>query len=260
MRRGRGPRVADVGVGGPSRQRRGPVVAEVAGSGPPLLLLHGLAGSARWWSRNLESLGAAYHVRAIDLPAFGASSRRSRFRLERIPDQLAATMDRLGIERAVVVGHSMGGLIAARLAADHPARVDRLVLVDAAILSLDPLWWRDVSGPVRLLRWTHPSLVRVLGEDLLRVGPVRLAQATRQLLRADWSDALPRIQAPTLVVWGEHDTLCPPAIGRLIVERIPDARLVTIPGCGHNPMWERPSEFDRVVLEFLGPETGDEAR
>ncbi len=199
----------------------------------------------------MAALGASHHVRAIDLPAFGVSSRRSRFLLERIPDQLVATMDRLRIERASMIGHSMGGLIAARLAADHPERVDRLILVDAAVLSLDPLWWRDVSGPVRVLRWTQPSLVRILGEDLLRVGPTRLAQATHQLLRADWSDCLPRIAAPTLVVWGEHDTLCPPVIGRRIVESIPGSRLVTIPGGGHNPMWERPAEFDAIVLEFL---------
>ena len=90
-----------------------------------------------------------------------------------------------------------------------------------------------------------------MGGDIVRAGPVRLGQASGQLLRADWSDVLPRIGTPTLVVWGEHDTLCPPTIGRRIVERVPGSRLVTIDGAGHNPMWERPAEFNRVVLEFL---------
>jgi pimeloyl-ACP methyl ester carboxylesterase len=237
-------------TGGP--RHRGPVISERAGTGRPLVLLHGLAGSARWWSRNIPDLAEAFDVHAVDLPAFGGSSRRSRFRLDRIPGQLVARMDRWGIERASVIGHSMGGLIAARLAADHPDRVDRLILVDAAFLSLDPSWWRRGPGPLGVLRWTQPSLIRTLGEDLIRVGPIRLVQATRQLLGADWADDLERIAAQTLVVWGEHDTLCPPTIGRAIVERVPRSRLVTIPRAGHNPMWEAPAEFDRIALEFLG--------
>jgi len=233
------------------RARGGPVVSERVGQGPPLLLLHGLAGSARWWSRNMAELAEAHEVHAIDLPAFGSSSRLSRFRLERVPNQLVATMDRLGIERASIFGHSMGGLIAGRIAAEHPGRVERLVLVDAAFLSLDPGWWRRGAGPIAVLRWTKASLVRTFAEDAFRVGPIRLIDASRQLLRADWSDLLPRIQAPTLVVWGEHDTLCPATVGHAITERIPGSRFVTISRAGHNPMWEQPREFDRVVLDFL---------
>ncbi len=233
------------------RGPRGPVVSAVVGSGPPLLLLHGLAGSARWWGRNMAALAETHTVRAIDLPAFGDSPRRSSFRLERIPGEIAATMDRLGIERASVIGHSMGGLIAGRLAAEHPDRVDRLVLVDAAFLALDPRWWRQGFGPVRLLRWTEVSLLVTLGEDVLRAGPVRLAQATSQLVRADWNDVLPSIAAPTLVVWGAHDTLCPSSIGERMAARIPGARLVTLDRAGHNPMWEQADAFNRLVAGFL---------
>jgi pimeloyl-ACP methyl ester carboxylesterase len=237
-------------VSGPLRQR-GPVVSMVAGEGPPLLLLHGLAASARWWTRNVPELAARYRVRAVDLPAFGASPHGAPFDLERIPDQVVALMDELGIERASIVGHSMGGLIAARMAADHPSRVDRLILVDAGFLWFDPGWLHKVTGPIKALRYARPGLVRTLAGDVLRVGPIRLTQATLQLVRADWSDVLDRIVAPTLVVWGEGDTICPPVIGRSIVERLPGSRLVTIGDCGHNPMWEHPAEFDRLVLDFL---------
>jgi pimeloyl-ACP methyl ester carboxylesterase len=117
--------------------RRGlPVVSEDLGAGPPLILLHGLAGSARWWSRNLPSLSRFFRVIAIDLPGFGASHRGHWLDLDEVADQLVATMGQLGIDRASVIGHSMGGLIAGGLAADHPERVDRLILVDAAFLSL----------------------------------------------------------------------------------------------------------------------------
>jgi pimeloyl-ACP methyl ester carboxylesterase len=238
--------------------RRGhPVVSEDLGAGAPLILLHGLAGSARWWSRNLPALSRSFRVIAIDLPGFGASPRGHRLDLEEIAGQLAATMDRLGIQRASVVGHSMGGLIAGGLAADHPGRVDRLILVDAAFLSLDRTAVRPVSGPAVTLRWTAASLLPMAIADGLRSGPARLTDATIQLVRVDWRRKLPLIEAPTLVIWGEHDRICPIAIGRLLVETIPTSRLVVVDGAAHNPMWERADIFNREVLEFLAAGAGE---
>jgi pimeloyl-ACP methyl ester carboxylesterase len=235
--------------------QHGPVVSDISGTGPPLILLHGLAGSARWWRRNTPALERSFTVHAIDLPGFGASRREARFVLDDAPAQLAATMDRLGIERASVVGHSMGGLVAAGLAAEFPERVDKLVLVDAGFLSLDPHLRHRITGPMRTLRWTSPSLLPMLAWDSLRSGPIRLAEATTQLLRADWRAKLSKIRASTLVVWGEHDSVCPIGIGRSIVSVVPGSRLVVIDGAAHNPMWERPEVFDREVLAFLGAGT-----
>jgi pimeloyl-ACP methyl ester carboxylesterase len=229
----------------------GPVVSDISGTGPPVILLHGLAGSARWWRRNTPALGRSFTVHAIDLPGFGSSRREARFVLDDAPAQLVATMDRLGVERASIVGHSMGGLVAAGLAAEFPERVDRLVLVDAGFLSLDPHLRHRITGPMRTLRWTSPSLLPTLAWDSIRSGPIRLAEATTQLLRADWRAKLSRIQASTLVIWGEHDAVCPIGIGRSIVAVVPGSRLVIIEGAAHNPMWERPEAFDREVLAFL---------
>lgn len=230
---------------------QGPRSTIEVGEGPPILLLHGLAASARWWTRVVPTLSETHRVHAIDLPSFGESGRGVRFHLDRVPDQLIALMDAEGIERASIVGHSMGGLIAARMAADHPDRVDRLVLVDAGFLPLDPSWLHKVTGPIGALRFTRPPLARLLMEDLMRVGGVRLIEATVQLLRTDWVDSLSRIRAPTLVVWGEGDTICPIVIGHGIVGRVPGARMVVIPDCGHNPMWERPEAFLDAVVPFL---------
>ena len=236
----------------PKNARHGhPVVREDVGTGAPLILLHGLAGSTRWWSRNVPALSRSFRVIAIDLPGFGSSPRGHRLELDEVVDQLAGTMDSLGIERASVIGHSMGGLIAGGLAADRPDRVDRLVLVDAAFLSLDRTSVRPMTGPARTLRRTAPSLLPVLIADGMRSGPRRLADASIQLLRADWRTKLPRIEAPTLVLWGEHDRICPLAIGHKIVAAIPGARLVVVEGAAHNPMWERSDVFDREVLDFL---------
>jgi pimeloyl-ACP methyl ester carboxylesterase len=227
----------------------------MAGEGPPLLLLHGLSGSARWWERNIPALSAAHRVIAVDLPGFGGTHRDSRFVLEEAAAGLASLLDDLGIERAHVVGHSMGGLVAGGLAADHPARVDRLVLVDAGFISLDPGLARRAAGLAAAVRWSSPSLLPVVLRDAVRAGPVRLVGASVQLLQTDWTEKLARIAAPTLVVWGEHDTICPLRIGEGMVERIPGARLRVIAGAAHNPMWERTAEFDRAVLDFLAAET-----
>ena len=236
------------------RSRGEPVVAFDVGSGPPVVLLHGLAGSARWWRHNLPALQQGHRVVAIDLPGFGTTPRGHRLDLHTIAAQLATAMDGLGIERAHVVGHSMGGLIACSLAADHADRVDRLVLVDAALLSLGRTASQFVFGPFRTLSKTAPSLLPILLQDGFSAGPIRLTQAAIQLWRADLRTKLPLIGAPTLVVWGDHDGICPPAIGRAIVDLVPDARLAIIAGAGHNPMWEQPARFDEEVLAFLaGP-------
>jgi len=231
----------------------GPVVSDISGEGPPLILLHGLAGSATWWQRNTPALERRFRVHAIDLPGFGATKRDAHFVLDEAPAQLAATMDRLGLERASIIGHSMGGLVAAGLAAEFPDRIDRLILVDAGFLSLDPHVHHRITGPLRTLRWTSPSILPMLAWDTIRSGPIRMMEATTQLLRADWRHKLASIQAPTLVIWGEHDRICPVGIGRSIAAVVPDARLVVIDGAAHNPMWERSDEFDRQVLEFLAP-------
>ncbi|HEU0243410.1 MAG TPA: alpha/beta fold hydrolase [Candidatus Limnocylindrales bacterium] len=228
------------------------MVRDDVGTGPPLVLLHGLAGSARWWSRNVPALSRSFRLVTIDLPGFGASPRGQRLDLEGIVEQLAGTLDGLGIERASLVGHSMGGLIAGGMAADRPDRVERLILVNAAFLSLAPAGARSVTGPATTLRRTAPSLLPVLVADGIRSGPLRLTDASLQLLRADWRTKLPKIAAPTLVIWGEHDRICPLAIGEQIVAAVTGARLVVVEGAAHNPMWERPDEFNRLVLAFLG--------
>jgi pimeloyl-ACP methyl ester carboxylesterase len=235
-----------------NRHRHGPVVASQAGDeGPPLVLLHGLAGSGDWWKHNLPALAAAFQVTVIDLPGFGSSHPDARLILDDAPAQVDRLLGELGIERAHVMGHSMGGLVAAGLAADHSERVDRLVLVDAGFLSLDPTWRHRITGLLRTLPWTSPSIVPMLVRDVARSGLFRMAKATVEVLRKDWSDKLPAIAAPTLVIWGEHDRVCNPRIGEEIVAAVPGARLVIIRGAGHNPMWEKQADFDREVLGFL---------
>ena len=231
--------------------RHGPVVSHVAGDGPPLILLHGLAASWAWWRRNIPALAASYRVTAVDLPGFGGTHPDARFVLDEAPGQVVDLMADVGIDRAHVIGHSMGGVVAGGIAADHPERVDRLVLVDAGFIALDPSWRHRISGSIATLPWSSWSMAPNLVRDVWRSGLIRMAGATKEVLGNDWQAKLPSIQAPTLVVWGEHDGICAPIIGRQISASIPGAMLVVIPGAGHNPMWERHAAFDEAVLAFL---------
>ncbi len=224
---------------------------QVAGQGAPVVLLHGLSGSTRWWARNVPALARHFRVYLIDLIGFGASRAASRFALHEAASHLTCWMDYLGIERASLVGHSMGGFIAADLAAQAPQRVERLVLVDAAALPLPRGRWQQARGLLQGL-WRLPvSFLPVLFTDAHRAGPVTILRAAQELLRADIQGKLARVVVPTLLVWGEGDALVPVELGERLASALPRAELVVLPGAGHNPMWDRPDAFNRLVLDFL---------
>src|SRR5215216_1081227 len=122
---------------------------EVVGSGPPLILLHGLSGSGRWWSRNVPVFSHSFRTYTVDLPGFGESRRVRWSRLDDTADRIADWLADEGLPPAHIAGHSLGGAVAARLAARHPDRIDRLVLVDAAIRR------RGTRATARRVRGTH---------------------------------------------------------------------------------------------------------
>jgi pimeloyl-ACP methyl ester carboxylesterase len=246
------------------RAKVGPatIAYEVAGSGPPVVLVHGLSGSSRWWSRNIGALAPHRRVYVVDLIGFGASRARQPFALAEAAGQLTQWMDQLELERASLVGHSMGGLIAAELAADAPERVDRLVLVDPAALPLDENLVTHAISLLRELRYISPSFLPVLIADALRAGPLTLWRAITALMMADLRPKLAQIRARTLAIWGEHDALVPIAFARQLAQYLRYEELVVIKGAGHVPMWDRPKAFNRVLTEFLvadeGRKTNDE--
>jgi len=156
-----------------------------------------------------------------------------------------------GLAPAHVAGHSLGGAVAARLAARHPERVDRLVLVDAAIRPEGKRPNPRAADVVHTVRSGVPGFAPLLVRDLLRCHPWSFVAATVDALQPDWETHLARISSPTLVVWGEHDAITPLALGRDIAETLADARLIVLPNAGHNPMWESAEAFNTAVLRFL---------
>ncbi len=230
---------------------RSGVHSSVAGSGEPVVLIHGLSGSSRWWRKNVPVLARQFRVYTIDLIGFGQSRRSGRFILEEASARLVQWMDEVGLQRAHFVGHSMGGLVCADLALKHPERVDRLVLVSATVI---PFEWGFVGHGRRLARALPRvplAFLLVLAMDSIRAGPMTLIRAARQLVAADIVQYLERIAAPTLAIWGERDPMVPVALGERVAAAIPGAELVVIKHAGHVLMWEQPAEFDQVLATFL---------
>jgi pimeloyl-ACP methyl ester carboxylesterase len=218
--------------------------------GDPVVLVHGLAGSSRWWDPVARALATRHRVYLVDLPGFG-EWRPRRFILREAPAALARWMAHAGVPAAHVVGHSMGGLVAARLAAAWPERVHRLVLVAPAgvpsgrgmLHHVAPLVAAVSTAPARFL----PTLVA----DAARAGPLTTLRAARDLLADDVRRDLHAIAAPTLVVLGDRDRLVPPALGAVFAHELRDARLLVLEDTGHVPMAERPRELGGAMLEFL---------
>lgn len=224
----------------------------VVGSGEPLVLMHGLAGSWRWWSPVLERLSGTRRVHAIDLPR----------RRPTVPEaELSAWLDRRleasGLGRVDLAGHSLGGLVAAELAALRPERVGRLVLVAPAGI---PCGRSVVARSIPLaetlydLRRSFPLVL----SDALRAGPLGLAHGIAYVSSRDLRDDLPEVRAPTLLLWGERDRLVPLAVAEEWQRLVPHARLELLP-CGHVPMLEQPVAVAERVAAFLEQELADDA-
>jgi pimeloyl-ACP methyl ester carboxylesterase len=214
----------------------------------PIVLVHGLAGSARWWRDTEAALAHTHDVHALDLPGFG-SERQARFNLGAAPELLAQRLEALG--PAHLVGHSLGGLVCARVAAHRPELVERLVLV-APAGSLERPTFRSNALPLaRALVAAQPRFLRLLAADALRAGPRTILGAARELLLDDVVPELRSIRAETLLVWGERDPLVPPSVGELFRSELRSARLAVLPGAHHVPMFERPREFTALLADFL---------
>jgi pimeloyl-ACP methyl ester carboxylesterase len=214
----------------------------------PVVLVHGLAGSSRWWRDTETALGRTHDVHTLDLPGFG-SERRARFALADAPDRVAERLESFG--PAHLVGHSLGGLVCARVAALRPDLVDRLVLV-APAGSLTRTTIRSHALPLaHALGTAAPSFLRLLAADVLRAGPRTILNAARELLHDDVLPDLRSIAAETLLVWGERDPIVPPNVGEIFRAELRSARLELLAGARHVPMVERPREFTALLQEFL---------
>ena len=217
-----------------------------AGSGAPLVLVHGLAGSWRWWRNVVPALAAAHEVHVLDLPRF-----RAGFAAGDAADWLGRWLDAAALERPVLVGHSLGGLLAAQVASRGSPRPSAIVLADPVGI---PTGWslpREALALASSLWTVPPRFLPVLVADSLRWGPAALLRGASAAVAADLRVDLGRVAVPALLLWGERDTLVPARLAESWHAALPDARLEVLAGVGHVPMVDAPSAFADAVLRFL---------
>ena len=204
------------------------------------MLVHGLGTGDLWWTPTISVLAHDRRVLAVNLAGFGRTAGEP-VRLDVAADQLAAWAAAIGLERATFVGHSMGGLVTADLAARYPEVVERLVLVDAAGLPISQHVTRHLMNFVRASPFMPVAAYPIAVECVLRCGPLAIMRASHQLLTMDLTKRYAWIRAPTRILWGSRDHLLPPSFGRRLEAAIPGATMVEIPDAGHSPMWENPT-------------------
>jgi len=248
------------------------------GRGPAVVLIHGLAASMYSWRHTILPVArSGFRVIAFDNRGFGFSDKPARgYDNKSYVDLLFGLLDSLGVSEAVLVGHSMGGAIAAEAALDRPDRVRGLVLIDAAGLAVRwPFMLRVAHWPVvgalfdrlrgraataGILKALYAVPSRVTAEEvdqyyapIAEPGFGRCLRGVLGHFRFDaLRDRLGRIATPTLVVWGTADRLIPAAVGQSMAAQIPGALLVRFPDAGHAVPEESPEAFNQALIGFLG--------
>lgn len=246
------------------------------GEGDPLLLVMGFGGDHLAWGLQISAFAARHRVIAFDNRGVGQSGAPDvPYTTRGMADDAVGLLDALGIERAHVLGVSMGGMIAQELALNHPGRVRTLQLhctyarPDGYILALVDAWRRirttfDHEQSLRTIAlWLfapatyneRPELVEMLLQSALAnpypqsvTGFLRQGDAVRG---HDTLERLGKLRCPTLVSVAEDDVLVPPRFSRELVARIPGAELRTVPRAGHVYFWERPEAFNEMCLDFI---------
>ncbi|HEV3002239.1 MAG TPA: alpha/beta fold hydrolase [Solirubrobacteraceae bacterium] len=258
------------------------------GAGPDVLLIHGLGGAKSSFFDTAAGLSHRYRVHALDLPGFGSSSKpatapyTARYFAERVVD----VMDELGIERAHLVGNSMGGRVAIEVGLRQPERVRGLALLCPAVAFVR----RDYHPIVRMLRpelgllphkltrgmvestfWSlfcdpdsiDPSMADIVVEEFQRIygtagGRFAFLAAARNIYldrpygRGGFYPRLSELAAPSLFVWGTHDRLIPAAFKRHVEHWLPRAGQIVLERCGHVPQVERAEQVNGLLERFFG--------
>ena len=229
------------------------VSAEVATPGPmPVVLVHGLGMSSRYMAPLARCLAPHLPVSAPDLPGFGLSDRPPRTLTVRgMADALAAWMDDAGIERAALIGNSLGCEVLVELALQRPDLVGRLVLQGPTPDREHASALRQVAMFFLTGLFERPSIVWVALVDYLRAGIWRYARTMRHMHAYQMSDGLPHVAAPTLIVRGMHDHLVPQSWVERMARLMPRARLVIVAGAAHGMNYSHPGQLQDAILPFL---------
>jgi 2-hydroxy-6-oxonona-2,4-dienedioate hydrolase len=243
-----------------------------AGSGPVVILLHGLGGSTANWAPTIAPLAQKYRVIVPDQIGFGKSDKPLiNYRVGTLVDFLDGFYKQVGVQKASLVGNSLGGFTAAAFALAHPEKVDKLILVDAAgfaitealnpkvINGLNPSTRQQVRDIISLVFYNTAPFSSDMAVDAFFAS--RIATGDGYTVQR-FIDSLGRgedmldgklgaIKHPTLIIWGREDGLTPLAMGQRFNKEIGGSQLFIIEKCGHVPQLEKAAEFNSGLLKFL---------
>jgi pimeloyl-ACP methyl ester carboxylesterase len=254
-----------------------------AGRGAPVVLLHGLGGDGSRWTPNIEPLAKDFHVFALDQIGFGESDKPlANYHTGMLAEFLVGFLKAVGVQKASLVGNSMGAAVALYTAAKFPAAVDRIVLADgggfrapsargASPATPDALHRRQIQNGVT--REETREFFRILFHDKSLVTDRMVDDQLAMRLRSAFTISkiqeagekglgslaeadVRGVKAPTLIVWGKYDELADPAGADRLAAAIPGSKKVIIDNCGHMPQLEKAAEFNALVRDFLMPQGG----
>ena len=239
---------------------------------PKVILLHGLGGSVANWSLNTSAIAQNYHVIALDQVGFGKSDKPPlKYRLGTYTDFLDKFMSELKIEKASLVGNSMGGWVAGLMAIKYPNRVEKIVLADAAgiipatfseaqIYQLNNSTRDEIRANMKLifaspvLQNNEPLVDQFMTARVTAGDGATINSLIESIKRREdtLNDRLSEIKKPTLIIWGKQDGLLPVADAYMFNKGIAGSELVIFDQCGHVPQFEKAADFNKAVLAFLG--------
>ncbi len=257
------------------------------GQGPPLILLHGLGGSMWQWEYQQLPLSASHRVITLDQVGSGLSDKPDiAYSPTEMVDFVKDFMDALGLDRATIVGQSMGAGVAIGLALTYPERVDRLILISGfpdhvrenlqngtlkeALDTWAPVWlaqfanWVSGRGPTQRVLEEIIHDHSLLTPDVLErsyrnrkrggvIPPLFGLMRALPLWESGFATRFGEIRHPTLVLWGTEDRVFAANVGEDVSKKIPGARFAPIPKTSHLPQWESPDAVNNLILDFVRP-------
>ncbi|MEM6527373.1 MAG: alpha/beta hydrolase [Chloroflexota bacterium] len=252
---------------------QGIVHYESYGRGRPVLLLHGWLGSWALWRQSIEVLGGEFRTYALDFFGFGESTDRAEdFTVNNFVLLVHQFMDRLGIVKAPLVGHSMGGTVSLGTATRFPERVVKVVVIGSPIqgTSLNILLKASGNQNFANLIWQFPNLIKLflrgyayfmandgramsamISDDISRVTVNSFFQSIRTLRETDVREDIVNLQMPVMGMYGKKDIIVSPNQAQLLSDCIPHAKIDWYTDAGHFIMLDQPDRFHSSVIDFL---------
>lgn len=225
---------------------------------PPVVLVHGQVVSSRYMVPLAERLAPDFRVYAPDLPGFGRSAKPARvLDIPLLADTLAAWMDAVGLERAALIGNSLGCQVLVEFGVRHGERAAGLVLQGptpdpGARSYLRHIVRFFINGRHESSAELSPKMRAIMVEDYRAAGVRRAITTFRYMLHHRIEDRLPEVRPPTLVVRGTRDSIVPHAWARRVADLLPNGRLVEVAGAAHTMNFFAPERLARVVRPWLG--------